>query len=175
MKKLFVLLTALAFGLGLGCTKGCSDKKEAPVTTNEGNVPDAGDSNMTDKSSKGSAAQSNITDLVINDIQEGDGSIATAGQTVEVHYTGWLYDPNQPENKGTKFDSSVDRGQTFKFPLGAGRVISGWDKGVAGMKVKGKRTLVIPPHMAYGEQGAGDVIPANSTLVFDVELIGVGE
>jgi FKBP-type peptidyl-prolyl cis-trans isomerase len=96
-----------------------------------------------------------------------------AGQNVVVHYTGWLYDPAAAENKGAKFDSSLDRGQPFVFPLGGGRVISGWDEGVAGMQVGGKRVLIIPPAMAYGERGAGGAIPPNATLVFEVELLEV--
>lgn len=103
----------------------------------------------------------------------GSGATAQAGQTVSVHYTGWLYDANAPENKGEKFDSSVDRGQPFQFPLGAGRVIKGWDQGVAGMKIGGKRTLIIPPEMGYGDRGAGRIIKPGSTLLFDVELLGI--
>ncbi len=90
-----------------------------------------------------------------------------------VYYTGWLFDESAPDNKGQKFDSSLDRGQLFGFPLGAGHVIRGWDQGVAGMKIGGKRTLIIPPDMGYGARGAGGVIPPNTTLVFDVELHGV--
>jgi FKBP-type peptidyl-prolyl cis-trans isomerase len=96
----------------------------------------------------------------------GTGDVAIAGKTITVHYTGWL------EN-GKKFDSSVDRGQPFSFPLGGGRVIKGWDEGVQGMKVGGKRKLTIPSDLGYGSRGAGGVIPANATLVFDVELLGV--
>jgi len=96
----------------------------------------------------------------------GNGDIAVAGKTATVHYTGWL------EN-GKKFDSSVDRGEPFPFPLGAGRVIKGWDEGVQGMKVGGKRKLTIPPDLGYGARGAGGVIPPNATLIFDVELLGV--
>lgn len=96
----------------------------------------------------------------------GTGDEAVAGKTVNVHYTGWL------EN-GKKFDSSVDRGQPFSFPLGAGRVIKGWDEGVQGMKVGGKRKLTIPSDLGYGSRGAGGVIPPNATLIFDVELLGV--
>lgn len=106
------------------------------------------------------------TGLQYEDLQEGTGAEAMIGQTVSVHYTGWLTD-------GTKFDSSVDRGQPFQFPLGARRVIAGWDEGVAGMKVGGKRKLTIPPSLGYGVRGAGGVIPPNATLVFDVALLDV--
>ncbi|MEM9403675.1 MAG: FKBP-type peptidyl-prolyl cis-trans isomerase [Pseudomonadota bacterium] len=104
---------------------------------------------------------------------EGAGAVAAAGQNVEVHYTGWLYDPDADGGRGTKFDSSVDRGQTFSFPLGAGRVIQGWDKGVAGMKIGETRELLISPEMGYGDRGAGSVIPPGATLLFEVELISV--
>ena len=107
-----------------------------------------------------------MEEMQIEVLNSGDGVEATAGQNVSVHYTGWLTD-------GTKFDSSVDRGRPFEFPLGAGRVIRGWDEGVAGMKVGEKRKLTIPPHMGYGAGGAGRVIPPNAVLVFEVELLGV--
>ncbi|MDA0787756.1 MAG: FKBP-type peptidyl-prolyl cis-trans isomerase [Proteobacteria bacterium] len=100
----------------------------------------------------------------------GAGEKAKAGDHVIVHYTGWLYVDGE---KGSKFDSSVDRGQPFNFPLGAGRVIGGWDEGVAGMRPGGKRTLIIPPALGYGARGAGGVIPPNATLMFDVELIEI--
>lgn len=115
----------------------------------------------------------NMAELQMTDTKVGDGAEAKAGQIVSVHYTGWLYDENAADKHGAKFDSSVDRGQPFQFPLGGGRVIQGWDQGFAGMKVGGKRTLVIPPEMGYGARGAGGVIPPNATLVFDVELLGV--
>jgi FKBP-type peptidyl-prolyl cis-trans isomerase FkpA len=114
-----------------------------------------------------------VTELKKIDTKQGDGAEAVAGKTVIVHYTGWLYDPSASDGHGTKFDSSLDRKSPFGFPLGAGRVIRGWDEGVAGMKVGGKRTLVIPPQMGYGERGAGGVIPPNATLIFDVELLEV--
>ena len=104
--------------------------------------------------------------LKYTDDQVGTGAVATAGKTAVVHYTGWLLD-------GTKFDSSRDRNQPFSFPLGAGQVIKGWDEGVAGMKVGGKRTLIVPPALGCGARGAGGVIPPNATLKFDVELLDV--
>ena len=100
----------------------------------------------------------------------GSGNAAEVGNNVVVHYTGWLYSNGE---RGNKFDSSVDRGQTFSFPLGAGHVIKGWDEGVAGMKKGGKRTLFIPAALGYGARGAGDVIPPNSTLMFEIELIEI--
>lgn len=103
----------------------------------------------------------------------GTGEEAEVGKTVNVHYTGWLYDESAADKKGKKFDSSLDRNEHFSFMLGAGRVIKGWDQGVVGMKVGGKRTLIIPPSMAYGTQGAGNVIPPNAMLIFDVELISL--
>ena len=116
---------------------------------------------------------SSITTLQTTDLKEGTGDTAVAGRPVSVHYTGWLYSESAPENKGTKFDSSLDRGQPFQFALGAGQVIPGWDQGVAGMKVGGSRRLIIPPSLGYGSRGAGGVIPPNATLVFDVQLLGV--
>ncbi|MDG1097170.1 MAG: FKBP-type peptidyl-prolyl cis-trans isomerase [Methylophilaceae bacterium] len=115
----------------------------------------------------------NITQLVKNDTVIGEGREAEPGFMVSVHYTGWLYDENAPKHKGEKFDSSVDRGQPFEFSLGAGQVIQGWDQGFAGMKIGGKRTLIIPSEMGYGKRGAGGVIPPNAALVFDVELLDV--
>src|SRR4051794_35103896 len=113
---------------------------------------------MSDNSSPGG--------LVIEEVTLGDGAAAAAGQTVTVHYTGWLED-------GEKFDSSKDREDPFQFPLGAGRVIKGWDEGVQGMKVGGTRKLIIPPALGYGTRGAGGVIPPNATLVFEVELLSI--
>ena len=107
------------------------------------------------------------------DIKVGTGEEAEIGKTVNVHYTGWLYDENAPDKKGKKFDSLFDRKDPFSFMLGAGRVIKGWDQGVNGMKVGGQRTLIIPPSMAYGDRGAGNIIPPNATLIFEVELISL--
>ena len=107
------------------------------------------------------------------DVKKGEGAEAKTGQTVSVHYTGWLYKPEAANKQGTKFDSSRDRGTPFDFPLGAGRVIKGWDQGVVGMKVGGQRTLIIPASMGYGARGAGGSIPPNAALIFDVELIGI--
>lgn len=106
-------------------------------------------------------------------LRAGDGQAAAAGDNVEVHYTGWLYDPEAPDNRGDKFDSSVDRNQKFNFPLGAGRVIKGWDQGVAGMQIGEVRELTIAPEMGYGDRGAGTVIPPGATLVFEVELFAL--
>jgi FKBP-type peptidyl-prolyl cis-trans isomerase FkpA len=114
-----------------------------------------------------------VTELIKTDIKVATREEATGGHTVKVHYTGWLYKADAPQKKGVKFDSSVDRGEPFVFPLGSGRVIKGWDKGVAGMKIGGKRTLIVPAHLGYGARGAGDSIPPNAVLVFDVELLGL--
>ena len=114
-----------------------------------------------------------VTELIKTDVKVGTGAEAKAGQNVSVHYTGWLYDAAAPDHKGSKFDSSRDRGTPFNFPLGAGRVIQGWDQGVQGMKVGGQRTLIIPTNLGYGARGAGGVIPPNAALLFDVELLGV--
>jgi FKBP-type peptidyl-prolyl cis-trans isomerase FkpA len=118
-------------------------------------------------------ANSGITSLQKNDTKEGTGAEARKGQNVRVHYTGWLYDASAADQKGAKFDSSRDHNEPFEFPLGGGEVIAGWDEGVAGMKVGGRRTLLIPPAMGYGARGAGGVIPPNATLVFDIELLDV--
>ncbi|MBK9161435.1 MAG: FKBP-type peptidyl-prolyl cis-trans isomerase [Nitrosomonadales bacterium] len=119
------------------------------------------------------AKPSNVTELMQIEVKAGAGEVASAGQMVSVHYTGWLYDEAAPQHKGQKFDSSRDRNRPFEFPLGGGRVIRGWDVGVQGMKVGGQRTLVIPPEFGYGARGAGGVIPPNATLVFEVELLGI--
>jgi FKBP-type peptidyl-prolyl cis-trans isomerase FkpA len=111
--------------------------------------------------------------LQYEDIVTGSGETAEAGHHVTVHYTGWLHDPEAPQSRGPKFDSSKDRNDPFNFSLGDGMVIRGWDEGVQGMKVGGTRVLTIPPELGYGARGAGGVIPPNATLVFEVELLGV--
>ncbi|MGQ0653006.1 MAG: FKBP-type peptidyl-prolyl cis-trans isomerase [Betaproteobacteria bacterium] len=116
------------------------------------------------------AATTTASGLTIEDLVVGDGAAAAAGQKVSVHYTGWLMEGG---NAGKKFDSSKDRNEAFVFPLGRGQVIKGWDEGVQGMKVGGKRKLTIPSALAYGSRGAGGVIPPNATLVFEVELLSV--
>lgn len=158
----FAMFSAGTLALSLnGCTKKEDKPAETATTsasTTEGNVATTPDTKVTGAP---------VTELKIEELKAGTGAEAKAGQQVSVHYTGWLTD-------GKKFDSSVDRGQPFKFQLGGGQVIQGWDKGVAGMKVGGKRKLTIPPAMGYGERGAGGVIPPNATLIFEVELLGVG-
>lgn len=146
-------LTAIAcLALAFACSKTQPTATAATTTTKEQNVP---------------AAQPAMkSELQMEDLQTGTGAEAVAGKTVAVHYTGTLTD-------GKKFDSSLDRGQPFEFPLGAGRVIQGWDQGVAGMKVGGKRRLTIPAPLAYGDRGVPGVIPPNATLVFEVELLAV--
>ena len=114
-----------------------------------------------------------VTELVKKDTKEGNGKLAEKGKAVSVHYTGWLYDPAAPEQKGKKFDSSHDRKIPFGFILGAGRVIKGWEEGVVGMKEGGQRTLIIPAAMGYGDKGAGGVIPPGATLLFEVELLKI--
>ena len=122
-----------------------------------------GDHKMVDK----------IKELTIENLQEGEGRAAEKGLSVIVHYTGWIYDKSQGDGRGKKFDSSLDRREPFTFVLGVGQVIKGWDEGVKDMKVGGKRVIIIPSDMAYGARGAGDVIPPNTDLIFEVELLGL--
>jgi len=135
-----------------------SSLAQAPGTT-----PTSPESNMNAK----------ITQLQKTDITVGTGAEAVQGKVAVVHYTGWLYDPSSMDKKGRKFDSSLDRQSPFSFPVGGGRVIRGWDQGVAGMRVGGRRTLVIPADLAYGNRGAGGVIPPDATLLFEIELLAV--
>ena len=117
--------------------------------------------------------KSQITTLISEDTRVGDGNEATAGRDVLVHYTGWIYDEKRNQKRGREFDNSRERNEPHAFKLGAGEVIKGWDEGVVGMKVGGRRVLTIPPDMAYGSDGLGELIPPNATLIFDVELVAV--
>ena len=119
------------------------------------------------------AAENKVATLTATDVVVGQGAEARPGAKVSVHYTGWLYDHTRPDQKGTEFDSSRKHGAPFSFDLGQRKVIAGWDQGVTGMKVGGQRRLVIPSDLAYGDNGAGGVIPPGATLVFDVELLDV--
>ena len=119
------------------------------------------------------APPSAVNSLQILELQPGAGAPIAAGQNAVVQYTGWLYEAGAADNKGKQFDSSRNSGQPFRFVVGAGQVIKGWDQGVAGMKVGGRRRLVIPADLAYGDSGAGGVIPPGATLVFDVDLVAV--
>jgi len=114
-----------------------------------------------------------VTELQSTDLVVGAGPAIAQGQEAVVHYTGWLYDPSASDQKGTEFDSSRKRGEPFRFNVGAGGVIQGWDRGVVGMQVGGQRRLVIPPALGYGERGGGNVIPPNATLLFDIELLAI--
>lgn len=148
----------------------CGQPAEESASTEAG--PDSAEASAGAPAEEATAAEvaDEETGLQIEIIQNGHGRAAEAGDLVTVHYTGWLYDENAADNRGEKFDSSVDRGDKFQFPLGAGRVIRGWDEGVAGMLIGEKRVLTIPPDMAYGDRGAGAVIPPGATLIFEVEL-----
>ena len=149
-----------------GTNSKATEQQVKPVTAST-------DATTTSTINTANSTSATITSLIKTDVKVGTGKEAKAGQLVAVHYTGWLYEPNAKNKQGKKFDSSRDRGTPFEFPLGAGRVIKGWDQGVAGMKVGGQRTLTIPAQLAYGPRGAGGIIPPGATLVFDVELIEI--
>jgi len=119
------------------------------------------------------APANQVAALEVTDLVVGQGAEASPGATVTVHYTGWMYDHTRPDKKGAEFDSSRKGGQPFRFALGQRQVIAGWDQGVTGMKVGGQRRLLVPSALAYGDRGAGGVIPPGATLVFDIELLGV--
>lgn len=161
----------LAFLLATGVA-ACSQQSGEPEETTEA-VETTEEQAVTETSTSESASFEIAPGLTAKTLKNGYGRAAEAGDLADVHYTGWLYDENAPDNRGTKFDSSVDRGQQFQFPLGAGRVIKGWDQGVIGMLIGEKRELTIAPDMAYGNRGAGNVIPPGATLVFEVELLGL--
>ena len=168
-KSLSLATTAVLVALAVAaCSRAEKPASEAPPAPAAATVPaetTAAPAAMNSTGSEDMAFQK-------TDLSPGNGAEIKSGQTALVHYTGWLFDPAAPENKGKQFDSSVG-GEPFEFPLGAGSVIAGWDQGVVGMKVGGKRRLVIPPAMGYGARGAGGVIPPNATLVFDVELVEI--
>ncbi|ADI28806.1 FKBP-type peptidyl-prolyl cis-trans isomerase [Methylotenera versatilis] len=162
--KLFNFLLASVCVLSLGA---CKAESTAPKTsTQEASTQTASTKGTSEMTAK-------ITELQKIDTQVGTGREAEPGFNVTVHYTGWLYDAAAEGHKGKKFDSSLDRKQPFVFFLGGGQVIQGWDEGFAGMKIGGKRTLVIPSEMGYGARGAGGAIPPNADLIFDVELLDV--
>jgi FKBP-type peptidyl-prolyl cis-trans isomerase len=157
MKKSYLPLLLLAVIFTTGCVREAANTKQKT----------GGDVSGYSTQSKDASAQTTMNgDLKKEDLTVGTGAEAVAGKEVTVHYIGTLQD-------GTKFDASRDHGQPFTFPLGGGQVIKGWDEGVVGMKIGGKRKLTIPPEMGYGAQGAGGVIPPNATLVFEVELLEV--
>ena len=161
MTMRIIIAALLTLFLAAGCSGGQSEPgTEAADTTTE---------------SAGSGAEETeiMPGLTMKKLKNGYGRVAVAGDLATVHYTGWLYDPEAPDNRGDKFDSSVDRNQKFNFPLGAGRVIKGWDQGVAGMQIGEVRELTIAPEMGYGDRGAGTVIPPGATLVFEVELFAL--
>ena len=164
-KTSILLMSSLLLALCAGC------KAESAANSTQAVTKIPATTQQTTKES--TSMTTTITELVKKDTVIGTGREAEAGLNVTVHYTGWLYDPSKEDGKGKKFDSSVDRGDPFNFALGAGQVIQGWDQGFAGMKIGGKRTLIIPAEMGYGARGAGGVIPPNATLLFDVELLGV--
>lgn len=149
-KKYLAVAAATAFLLA-GCGEQTPPPAATPATTE--NAP--------------------ITQLQKIDIVKGTGEGISAGQQAVVHYTGWLYDPSAPDHKGKQFDSSRERGKPFRFTIGAGGVIKGWEEGVQGMQPGGQRQLVIPPDLGYGASGAGGVIPPNATLMFDIELLAI--
>ena len=161
MKKIKTI-TAVAAASILSLLVGCSDSPSKA---------DRAGSKLS--SSMGSTIIHSSRAFTKVDARLGSGATARTGQSVSVHYTGWIYDPSSTSQRGKQFDSSRTRGRPFSFPLGAGKVIKGWDQGVVGMKVGGQRTLIIPSNMAYGARGAGRDIPPHATLIFDVELLDI--
>ena len=158
-KHLVVILVVASLGFA-----ACGGSEPEPQSIQA--IPE----NPADMEIEGIESVEIVPGLKSRTLLRGDGPVAEAGHTAVVHYTGWLYDETADKNRGAKFDSSVDRGAHFRFPIGAGRVIRGWDQGVAGMQVGEIRELTIAPEMGYGERGAGGVIPPGATLIFVVEL-----
>lgn len=165
MKRIYTLL-AVALAAGVSA---CSQQSGDDAATLEA----AEEQTVTEQTASVGENFEIAPGLTANIIQTGYGRAAVAGDHVEVHYTGWLYDEAAEGNRGDKFDSSVDRGERFHFRLGAGQVIKGWDQGVEGMLIGEKRELTLAPEMGYGDRGAGNVIPPGATLVFEIELFGL--
>jgi FKBP-type peptidyl-prolyl cis-trans isomerase len=167
------LSLTLAIAFAAIALAACAPKEEKPAdSTTAATAPAPATEPAVEAAAPAATGTENMPMQKI-DLTPGNGAEIKSGQNALVHYTGWLYDAAATDNKGKKFDSSVDRNEPFEFPVGAGMVIKGWDEGVVGMKVGGKRRLVIPPEMGYGARGAGGVIPPGATLVFDVELVEI--
>jgi len=183
MKYLILTLALLAFTAGSVVASDSTEVKDQPAEKTkaaEENKPPTDEKKQTAATDEKKADKEKKVEVITTesglkyiDYVVGEGDEAVKGTTVEVHYTGWLQ--TEKGEKGKKFDSSKDRGEPFAFPLGGGRVIRGWDEGVAGMKVGGMRELIIPPDLGYGVRGGGDLIPPNSTLIFEVELLKVSK
>jgi FKBP-type peptidyl-prolyl cis-trans isomerase FkpA len=165
-------LSLLTMTLAVITLLACSPKEDKPADSTTAAAPAPATEPAAEAAAPAATGTENMPMQKI-DLTPGTGAEIKSGQNALVHYTGWLYDAAATDNKGKKFDSSVDRNEPFEFPVGAGMVIKGWDEGVVGMKVGGKRRLVIPPEMGYGARGAGGVIPPGATLVFDVELVEI--
>ncbi len=165
MKLIGLLVSVIVFA---ACSQESNESKESTVTESPAE-PVA--TEVVEQLDMEAAVVEIVPGLTMRLLAEGHGEVAQAGQTVSVHYTGWLHDATAAGARGEKFDSSVDRGQPFAFPLGAGRVIEGWDQGVLGMQIGEVRELIIAPEMAYGDRAVGSIIEPGSTLVFQVELL----
>jgi FKBP-type peptidyl-prolyl cis-trans isomerase FkpA len=173
VKSLALVLAALSV---VACSPRDKPEESAAAPANDAATAPAPAASEPASEPAAAPAASTGTEIMAmqkTDLAPGTGPEIKAGQNALVNYTGWLYDAAAPDNKGKKFDSSLDRNEPFEFPVGGGMVIKGWDEGVVGMKVGGKRRLVIPPDMGYGARGAGGVIPPGATLVFDVELVEI--
>ena len=173
-------IRVLTVGLAAACLMSCKGPTETSVTDEPGTAaptPEQTDAPVAEAMTFPTfeVGVDTVTEsgLTVIERETGTGTVASPGNPVTVHYTGWLYDDVEPDKKGDQFDSSVDRDAPFRFTLGQRQVIPGWDEGVAGMRVGGKRTLIIPPDLAYGSRGFPPVIPPQSTLLFDVQLLGV--
>jgi FKBP-type peptidyl-prolyl cis-trans isomerase len=165
IRHLFALLV-LAAGMSACNEKGDNAESAEPAAAAE-------EQTVTEENAVAGEVLEIAPGLSATIVKKGHGRVAVAGDYVEVHYTGWLFDAQAENNRGSKFDSSVDRGEKFHFQLGAGQVIKGWDQGVAGMLIGEKRVLTLSPDMGYGSRGAGNVIPPDASLIFEVELFGL--